>query len=147
MEQPGVAQMMGEMVIPGMLVATVALVLLIFFVYGMGWVLNKKKGATAPSAGEASAPQAHARPAQSAALPEETVAVISAAIASVMDEPYDITSITPSQEVLFAPIVAAIAASTVAASPSAPAAPTERGRRPVWSFAGMQQNTKPFGGR
>ncbi|MCL2579323.1 MAG: hypothetical protein FWE32_04755 [Oscillospiraceae bacterium] len=72
----------------------------------------------------------------------ETIAAISAAIALMMDEPFAITGISPakpaSDETYIAAAVAAIAAST--ATPPRP----EKRSRPVWAFAGMQQNTRPF---
>jgi len=60
----------------------------------------------------------------SAGIAGETIAAISAAIALMMDhQAYTITSVTPL---------------------STPAAPVLQNPRPVWGFAGMQHNTKPF---
>ena len=70
----------------------------------------------------------------------ETVATVSAAIALVMDEPHTITGIAPApthESDTFAAIAAAAAA--VAAMPA-----SKKRRRPVWGFAGVQQNTRPF---
>jgi len=78
-------------------------------------------------------PSAVALPVASAAIGAETIAAISAAISVVMDDPYTITSITPA---------ASTDAYTVAAVAAVAALPERR--RPVWGFAGMQQNTRPF---
>ena len=79
-------------------------------------------------------PLAAALPVVSPAIGAETIAAISAAISAVMDEPHTIAGITPAANPADGYTVAAVAA--VAALP-------ER-RRPVWGFAGMQQNTRPF---
>ena len=149
MQQPGVGQMIGEMVIPGMIVATMSMVLLIVFVYFIGRALGYKtslKITPPPSPpGPAvspiyAAPQA-AAPDHGSAPDTETMAVITAAISCVMDTPYAITNVTPAHHTDdFAPIVAAIAAITAATAQPV----KSRRQRPVWGFAGMQQNTRPF---
>jgi len=63
----------------------------------------------------------------------EVVAAISGAIACVMQSPYAITSITPA---------VAPASAVHSVQPGVPAVPERR--RPVWGFAGMQQNNRPF---
>ena len=149
MQQPGAGQMIGEMVIPGMIMATLAMVVLIVFVYFIGKAINYKKQMAqdeppserpGPAIAPVYASQGVAR--SDGSVPDtEVMAVISAAISCVMDTPYAITNVTPAHPDAFAPIVAAIAASTVAAT--TPPAQYRR-QRPVWGFAGMQQNTRPF---
>ena len=113
----------GEVVIPGLLITFIALIILIFAVWVMGRIFSAKKKTDKP------APQAPAAPAAKAAAPApvvasgisgETVAAISSAVACYMEESapgvsYAIRSIGRPRE-----------------------------SRPVWGFAGMQQNTRPF---
>lgn len=119
----------GEIVIPGVLVVFLALVILIFAVWLMGRVLstNKKKNTPTPQASKqaaapakANAPVAKAAPTINPGISGETVAAISAAVACCMETSapgvsYAIRSIGRPRE-----------------------------SRPVWGFAGMQQNTRPF---
>ena len=154
MQQPGIVQMLGEMVIPGFLIVMLTLVILIFCVMLLSRVIKEieKKNSVPPPtpptpkkpepvvSAPATLPTPSTAPMIQASAPPpsgestEVIAVISAAIASVMEIPYTITSVTPA-----AP-VAAVAAPDLAANLPAAA---ER-RRPVWGFAGMQQNTRPF---
>jgi len=159
--QPVIGQMMGQMVIPGMIVAAIAIVILIAFIYLMGGVINislGKRKASAPPAPPASkipepaavspdanvtesplpaAAQVDVIPAQAAVSPDSvTIAVISAAIASMMEVPHTIASISPSGE--------AVLAMPANAMSQPAAAAVKKRERPVWGFAGMQQNTKPF---
>jgi len=57
-------------------------------------------------------------------IPGEVIAAISAAVASVMEQPYVITGISPAD---------------VASAPGLP-----QYQRPAWGFAAVQHNTKPF---
>lgn len=116
----------------GMTIVFIALVVLIALVALMGKVFGvaKKQPAAVPASAGPSAPAAAPAPAVRPATPvmavqsgvgEEAVAAISAAVAVVMGESgapggdYAITSIRRSKDL-----------------------------RPVWGFAGMQQNTRPF---
>lgn len=115
---------LGGVVVPGLLIVFLALVILIAAVFVMGRVFSTSKGGgTAPKA-KASPPPAAAAPAKAApvsgGISGETVAAITAAVACVMEEtapgiPYAITGVTRASS-----------------------------GRPVWGFAGMQQNTRPF---
>jgi len=123
----------GEVVIPGLLIVFLALIILICVVTLMGRFLSassKKKAdkktpqapvnaAPAQTSARASAVQS-AAPNVAAGIPGETVAAISAAVACYMQESapgvsYAIQSISRPRE-----------------------------SRPVWGFAGMLQNTRPF---
>ena len=135
-----VGGMFGSMVIPGMLVVLVALAIMVAIIYLMSYVVNRmglsKKGTDkpAPSKNQAAAPAA-AKPVQaspapapaSASIAGETVAAICAAVSCMIDTPHTVTSISP------------VAQPVVSAAPSLP-----QRQRPVWGFAGMQQNTRPF---
>lgn len=163
--QPGIGQMMGQMVIPGMIVAAIAIVILILFINLMGGAINisLKRKTSAPSVTPApgtlepvaASPAASVTeaplpaPAQVAAIPDPaagspdnvTIAVISAAIACVMDVPYTITGVSPVGEVVLPMPATALSA----AAPAQPAAAAVKKReRPAWGFVGMQQNTRPF---
>ncbi|HHY52967.1 MAG TPA: OadG family protein [Clostridiales bacterium] len=124
----------GEVVIPGLLIVFLALVIMIYLVMLasriIGAMVNKKAAKqVAPQASVGAAPvQAtapapavrNAAPAVAAGIPGETVAAISAAVACYMQESapgvsYAIQSISRPRE-----------------------------SRPVWGFAGMLQNTRPF---
>lgn len=154
MQSYSVGSMFWAMVVPGMLVVFVVLVLLIGCIYLMTYVTGKlpggnktppppppKKVVPVPAAKAAPAPvpstpaPTPSPPVQSSTgVSGEVVAAISAAVACVMETPYAITSVTP--------------AASLAAYPAQPLQPVaaalpER-RRPVWGFAGMQQNTRPF---
>ncbi len=113
----------GEVVIPGLLFVFIALIILIGSVSGVGRLLGgvqskaKAGGKTGGSAAPAGAPSPE--PAR-AGISGETVAAIAAAVACVMEEaspgvPYVISSVSRAGS-----------------------------GRPVWGFAGMQQNTRPF---
>jgi len=124
-----------------MLVVLVALAIMVGLIYLMRYIvaqINRGKngtGQSAPAKSQATAPataipvQAQPAPvAASASLAGETVAAICAAVSCVIDAPHTVTSIAP-----------------VAQTASAVAAPAQPVRqRPVWGFAGMQQNTRPF---
>ena len=135
-----VGSMIGGMVIPGMLVVLVALAIMVAIIYFMSYVVARMgvrkndAGKPAPSKSQASAPAA-VTPAPASPVPAgasasiagETVAAICAAVACMIDTPHTVTSILP------------------AAQPAVGAAPVQPARqRPVWGFAGMQQNTRPF---
>jgi sodium pump decarboxylase gamma subunit len=113
----------GEVVIPGLLFVFIALIILIGSVEGVGRLLSRAAARAAAKPGNG-AGQAGAPPAPAAAgVPAETVAAIAAAVACVMEEtspgvPYTVASVSR--------------------------AGGGRGARPVWGFAGMQQNTRPF---
>ena len=131
---------LGEMVVPGMLLVIVVLALLVGCIYLMSHVIariDKKTGSkvlppknTPPPVAKAPAAPAAQQPLQPASQQpgSEVVAAISGAIACVMESPYVITSVTP--------------ANVSSVQPGTPAAPERR--RPVWGFAGMQQNSRPF---
>ena len=117
-----------SLLLSGMIIVFIGLVLLILLVSLMGKVLGVKPKDNTPTDGNSTnekktfkAPVAAAKgktPAMAvqAGIPEETVAVISAAIASVMQgSAYTIANIRRVKDL-----------------------------RPAWGFAGMQQNTKPF---
>lgn len=123
----------GAIILSGLVIVFVALIILIGVVQITGRVVNKEayapKPPEKPSAPPppSSAPPAAKGPSTSPAvqqgIAQETVAVISAAVAAVMDEQnpgvaYSIAGIQPQQR--------------------------SRAQRPVWGFAGMQQNTRPF---
>lgn len=119
--------------VTGILVVFLVLILLVLLIALMGKIVGGvgKQGPSAPS-GKASpvppatpkavAPKAQVKPAaQQDDLGEEVIAVISAAIAAIMDEEgvpagsYTVKSIKRAREA-----------------------------RPAWAMAGMQQNTRPF---
>ncbi len=119
----------GEVVIPGLLIVFMALVILIFAVWVMGRIFSAKKKTDKPAPQASKQAPAPAVPAAKAAasapvvasgISGETVAAISSAVACYMEESapgvsYAIRSIGRPRE-----------------------------SRPVWGFAGMQQNTRPF---
>jgi sodium pump decarboxylase gamma subunit len=121
----------GAVILTGLVVVFVALIILIVVVKNTGRIVNQTASALQSSA-KPSAPAPASAPVQAAAAPApvvqqgiaaETVAVISAAIAAFMEEEapgaqYSVASIQRS--------------------------PNRRVQRPVWGFAGMQQNTRPF---
>jgi len=128
--------MFGEVAVPVPILVFATLGLLIGCVYLWRYFIARaKQNAPAKTTPPESAPMASAAP-PAPALPVsqelsgEVIAAISAAIACVMETPYIITSVSPA------------AATATATQPGVPAAPTRR--RPVWGFAGMQQNTRPF---
>ena len=133
-------EMFGGVVVPGQILVFVMLGLLIGCVYLMSYIvthIDKKKGTKTSPAEDTRQPAANVTPApQQPVQPTpqqqggEVVAAISAAVASVMESPHVITSVTPVQ------------AAVNPALPAAPAVPERR--RPVWGFAGMQQNNRPF---
>lgn len=123
--------LMGAVILSGIVIVFLILVTLIAVVSVTGRLVNKsafeKKPPAAPApptqSAPASAPAAPTKgispaPVVQSGIAQETVAVISASVAAVMDEqapgvPYAVQSI-------------------------------QRQGRPVWGFAGMQQNTRPF---
>lgn len=120
----------GGVVFTGLVVVFIALIILIFFVWLFGKIIASIEsgitGGKPPQESQAvrtpSAPVAPAAPklVVEDGIGDEVVAVISAAVASVLDGDapsggYAVTSITRSLSA-----------------------------RPVWGFAGMQQNTRPF---
>ena len=116
----------GTVIFSGLLIVFIVLGLLIYIVYAMGKLLGSKKAESQPGPVHAAAAPAPVRgipaPAVQAGTPLETVAAISAAVAAYMEEaapgvPYAVKSIRRQ--------------------------PTQ-GARPVWGFAGMRQNTRPF---
>ena len=134
-------EIMGGLVGPGMLLVIVVLGLLVGCIYLMSYIIariDKKTGSRALPAKSSPPPAAKAPAAPAAQQPvqpgpqqlnSEVVAAISGAVACVMESPYVITSITP------APTAVDLVQPGVAVP--------ER-RRPVWGFAGMQQNNRPF---
>jgi sodium pump decarboxylase gamma subunit len=116
----------GEVVIPGLLIVFIALIVLIFVVLIMGRILSAKTKTDTPapqvSVDNATPAVQTAAPAPvvAAGIPGETVAAISAAVACYMHE-------------------SAPGVSYTIQSISRP-----RQSRPVWGFAGMLQNTRPF---
>ena len=129
--------MISSVVIPGMLVVLVALAIMVGCIYLMsravGRIERSKKvpdPVVAPPVQKAALTKAAPAPVPEqldAAAAGETVAAICAAVTCMMPVPHVITGI--------APVAAGVA-------PSAPAVPQRQ--RPVWGFAGMQQNTRPF---
>ena len=126
----------GGVVVPGTILVFAVLVLLIGCVYLMSNVVARidkkvasKSSPTQPATKiESALPDAQQPvPASTQQLSGEVVAAISGAISCVMKAPHVITNVTP------------VSAPAAAASSARP----ER-RRPVWGFAGMQQNTRPF---
>ena len=117
--------LMLVMTICGMLVVFVALILLIVIIGLFGNVASigtKKpkdksaKKADKPAAPAAAAPVAAAPAMSTAGVPDEIIAVIAAAVASLEDgHAYAIRSVRRSQE-----------------------------GRPAWSMAGLMENTRPF---
>jgi len=126
--------MISSVVVPGMLVVLVALAIMVACIYLMSRAvgrIERGKKASEPAAStkkeapaQVSAAPATAPPVDdaSSSLAGETVAAICAAVACMVPTPHAVTSIVP-------------------AAP-APAVPPRQ--RPVWGFAGMQQNTRPF---
>lgn len=115
----------GAVILSGLIIVFVILIILILCVMATGKIVvragQKASFAKSPAEPESSAPVL--RPAASlnaVGIEEETVAAISAAVYSYMD----ITS----PGVSYA--IKSISRAT--------------GKRPVWGFAGMQQNTRPF---
>ena len=115
-----------SLMLSGMIMVFIGLILLILLASLMGRVLGAKTKdkplAKMPAEGDFVVPAFAAKKGKAPAMavqggiPEETVAVISAAIASVMQGgAYTITNIRRVKDL-----------------------------RPAWGFAGMQQNTKPF---
>ena len=122
--------------VTGILVVFLVLLLLVLLISVMGKVISSISGQGTPSSGKtsstapAAAPKAPAPAPKAQAAPvvpsqddlgDDVIAVISAAIAAVMDEQgipegsYTVKSIKRAREA-----------------------------RPVWAMAGMQQNTRPF---
>lgn len=107
----------GSVMLSGLVIVFAALIILICLVLLMGKALEM----TGKSKAAAPKPQAEEPPpAVQDGAGEETVAAITAAVACVMQESapgaaYQITGIRRTKE-----------------------------PRPVWGFAGMQQNTRPF---
>ena len=137
----------GIMVVIGLLTVLIALMLLIFIIILMGKVFKfAAKSGPAPSAQAPSAEPAAAlalpsvgsapsalQPTPQGEIEEETVAVISAAVAAVMDcAPYVISGIEPA------------AACAPYASAAIEAIRRQRKARPAWALAGMQDNIRPF---
>lgn len=121
----------GAVILSGAVIVFLILIILILVVTVTGRIMNREKEKPQPQASPPAAPATAPKSAPApmpvpkvpnvqAGIGEETVAVIAAAVAAVMDEE----------------------------SPGAAYAVTEikrqRGERPVWGFAGMQQNTRPF---
>lgn len=103
----------GAVIVIGLILVLVVLILLVYVIQLNNKLMNRGTGQTAPA-------PVGAAPVVQAGISEETVAVISAAVAAMMDESrpgvaYAVQSIRRSG-----------------------------GARPVWGFAGMQQNTRPF---
>lgn len=115
----------GAVILSGLVIVFLILGILICVVAITGRLSGtgkSGKAAPAPAAVKATAsvPAAKPAPAVQAGISGETVAVISAAVAALMDEQapgmnYAVTGIR-----------------------------RKRFSRPVWGFAGMQQNTRPF---
>ena len=117
--------------VTGILVVFLVLLLLVLLISVMGKVISSISGQGTPSSGKTSAaPKAPAPAPKAQAAPvvpsqddlgDDVIAVISAAIAAVMDEQgipegsYTVKSIKRAREA-----------------------------RPAWAMAGMQQNTRPF---
>ena len=132
--------MISGVVIPSMLVVLVALAIMVACIYLMSYVVErinigkKAAGQTAPppkAATEAAAadpaPVVPAAVEAPASLTGEVVAAICAAVSCVVDTPHVVTGIAPAAQ------------TAVSAAPAQPVR-----QRPVWGFAGMQQNTRPF---
>jgi sodium pump decarboxylase gamma subunit len=122
----------GAIIITGLVVVFIALIILIGVVQLTGRIVSKSAFAPKPQNPSAPTPPpaktvapaaAPAAPAVQQGIAQETVAVISAAVAAFMEEE--------------APGTAYSVASIQKSAPS-------RAQRPVWGFAGMQQNTRPF---
>lgn len=111
----------GAVILTGLVLVFVVLAILIVIVNITGRMVHgASMKQTAPAPGPVSVTQASPVPAVQSGIEEEIVAVIAAAASSYMEatEPgksFAVTSISRSQ-----------------------------GPRPVWGFAGMQQNTRPF---
>lgn len=121
----------GAVILSGLVIVFAILIILILVVVVTGNLMNRnatkpKPPAPPPASATPTPPPAASQPAPPSSasivpgVSGETVAVISAAVAAIMDEtapgtPYAITGIQ-----------------------------RDRGSRPVWGFAGMQQNTRPF---
>ena len=128
-----ISGILSALVVPVIIVVIVALVLMVACICLMWRIVkqidhSKKNSVPAQKAASAQAAAApapvSARPVQNDAQPSgEIVAAICAAVASMMQTPHAVTSIAP-------------------ASPAPSAMPVRQ--RPVWGFAGMQQNTRPF---
>ena len=153
--------MVGQMVVPGMLVVFAVLIILIACVKLMSHVVGgldkKDKGAPPPSGGsDKPAPVAPAAAKPAAVMPApaapptspvhvapvvggEVIAAISAAVANVMESPFAITSVTPA-----AAGAVGIIGSVDVPLYAAPVPAQPQRKRPAWGFAGMQQNTRPF---
>ena len=122
----GLGTMIGGMILSGLTTVFAALLILILIVYALGKAMpfisqkNQKNAEDKAEQGAAKAAAASFQPAVQEAdgAEDETVAVIAAAVATAMADsgaPYAITSITRAKDA-----------------------------RPVWGFAGMTQNTRPF---
>lgn len=117
----------GAVILSGLVIVFLVLIILIAVVYAAGGVIKSNGGqstpeAAVPAGGNAAAVPDRQKPAPTveSGVSEETVAVISAAVAAVVAEQspgvsYAVTNIRRA-----------------------------RAARPVWGFAGMQQNTRPF---
>lgn len=113
----------GSTTLSGLAIVFIALIILILAVMITGKIVNSvagKSGASTPSP-KAAAPKL-VPPAVQTGIEEETVAAISAAVYSCLD------AVPENKGVSYA-----IKSISRAA-----------GGRPVWGFAGMQQNTRPF---
>ena len=133
--------MVWSMVIPSMFVVLAALAIMVACIYFMSFIIARvklKKKAAVQTAVTPKDPvpvppaaldPGPALPEAPAYLSGETLAAICAAVACVIGTPHTVTSIVP-----VAP----------AADVAVTAPPQLQRRRPVWGFAGMQQNTRPF---
>jgi Na+-transporting methylmalonyl-CoA/oxaloacetate decarboxylase gamma subunit len=124
----------GAIILSGLVIVFIALIIVIGVVQATGKLANKAAMApkppqapSAPPAQKAAAPAPAVAPTIAPVVQQgiagETVAVISAAVAAMMETEapgvaYEVSSIQPRT--------------------------ANRAQRPVWGFAGMQQNTRPF---
>lgn len=118
--------------VTGLLVVFLALIALTLLIFIMGKIISAVKSPKKPAAPTPpkAAPKTETAPAPAAAAPQmavedgvgdEVIAVISAVVAALMDEE-----------------------GVPAGSYAVRSVKRAREARPIWGFAGMQQNTRPF---
>ena len=119
-------ELAGAVILSGLTIVFAVLVLLTFMMMGFGKLMSRGTGKGEP--GEKESGSAPAAPVENGTvqrvvedgISDETVAVISASIAAVLGARFAVRGVKRAH------------------------AHGGRSRRPVWSLAGMQQNTNPF---